>query len=398
MKIAIIDPSLFTAPYDEALCAALQAQGHDVTLYARPRYNDEPAPHPDVCCEPLFYSFAKAVQGTYEPIRLTIKAADHVSSCLRLLNRLSEARPDVIHFQWTPIPAVDRLFLAHFARLAPLVLTVHDTRPFNDRPSSPLQRLAANTIYPLFDRLIVHTQIGKGRLCEAGVNPGKIHRIAHGALVSDGLTPNAIVLPPPVQNAVTVLLIGKLKPYKGADVLIRAVKLIPEPVRRRARFVVAGKPYMDVDELYALCEEEDVVSAFDFDLRFLPEESLTQYLARASIFVFPYRDIEASGVLFAALRWGRPIVASALGAFSELLRDGIHGHLVPPDDPPALARALTKLILDRTTRIQMGRAAAALHDTIPSWDRIARETAALYRRAGLWPEAPGPSNTLVSAA
>ena len=47
----------------------------------------------------------------------------------------------------------------------------------------------------------------------------------------------------------TVLLIGKLKPYKGADVFIRAAAILPDALRKRARFVIAGKPYMDVSDL-----------------------------------------------------------------------------------------------------------------------------------------------------
>ena len=174
MKIAVIDPSLFTLPYDEALCLALRRHGHDVTLYGRPARAGEPAPNPALAHEPLFYAHAAAADEMWEPLRLGVKAADHVLSSARLIRRLGSARPDIIHFQWTPFPAVDRHVLSRLGKLAPLILTVHDTRPFNDRPSSPLQRLGARRIYDGFCRLIVHTKAGFHRLAAQGIVPARL--------------------------------------------------------------------------------------------------------------------------------------------------------------------------------------------------------------------------------
>jgi glycosyltransferase involved in cell wall biosynthesis len=115
------------------------------------------------------------------------------------------------------------------------------------------------------------------------------------------------------------------------------------------------------------------------DFRFVPDAEMTQLLAQADILVFPYREIDVSGVLMAALRYRRPIIASHIGGFAELLVDGRHGFLVPPGDVAALTAAMSRLCEEPTTRRAMGGAIADLVAAIPSWDEIARQTTELYR-------------------
>ncbi len=376
MKIAQVDPSLFTVPYDEALCRALTATGSSVTLYGRPLRKDESAGL-GVRHVAAFYPYTTQLVGMPESLRLCVKAADHVASSLRFLSLLQRERPDIIHFQWSALPLVDLHFFTRLRQIAPMVLTVHDSRPFNERPSSPLQRLGARKIYDCFDRLIVHTALGLERLVEQGVSRGKLVRIAHGP-IGEIVERQEIAASPHSKNLLNVLLIGKLKPYKGADVLIRAISLIPEAIRERARFIIAGKPYIDVEDLFALSQSLGVSEHIHFDLRLLSGENFGRYIDQASILAFPYREIEASGVFFAALNYGKPIVASRLGCFAELLEDGVHGHLVDPDDPAALARALTSLISDDAARARMALAVSALGRSVPSWNEIASETLALY--------------------
>jgi glycosyltransferase involved in cell wall biosynthesis len=83
----------------------------------------------------------------------------------------------------------------------------------------------------------------------------------------------------------------------------------------------------------------------------------------------------------AALSVGRPILASRIGLFAELLEDGKHGFLVPQDDPAALAAALERLVADDATRAAMAANVRALAAAIPSWGAIATQTATLYQSA-----------------
>ena len=102
---------------------------------------------------------------------------------------------------------------------------------------------------------------------------------------------------------------------------------------------------------------------------------------RASVVVFPYREIDASGVLMTALSAGRAIVASRIGLFGELLTDGSEALLVPPDDPPALAAALGRMIDDRALREAIAERVCRFRNAIPSWTEIGRQTHELYEHA-----------------
>ena len=72
--------------------------------------------------------------------------------------------------------------------------------------------------------------------------------------------------------------------------------------------------------------------------RYLSDAELAALLRRANVVVLPYRRIDSSGVLFAALAFGRALVLSDVGSFRELHDEHGIGVLVPPGDPPRSRR------------------------------------------------------------
>jgi glycosyltransferase involved in cell wall biosynthesis len=263
----------------------------------------------------------------------------------------------------------------------PIVLTVHDSAPFNDAPGSSIQRLGATTILRAFDRLIVHTDRARQRLLHYGVEPDRIAQIAHG-LLYEGRAPGSrrATETPADDGRIEILQFGKIKPYKGVDVLIRAVAALPAELRDRLRVRVVGKPYMDVQPLLDLARSLGVERFFVFDFRFVADEEIEPLFSGCHALVMPYREIDASGVLMTAFTFGRPVVATAIGAFAEILEDGRHGLLVPPDDPASLAAAMAVMIGDPDRRRGMAAEIARLGATLPSWTAIAEQTVGLYSR------------------
>jgi len=63
--------------------------------------------------------------------------------------------------------------------------------------------------------------------------------------------------------------------------------------------------------------------------------------------------------LIEAMAVGCPAVVTRVGGTPEVVADGVHGFLVPPRDPAALAAGLTRLLGDRALRDGLGEAAAA---------------------------------------
>ncbi|MBV9654970.1 MAG: glycosyltransferase family 4 protein [Acetobacteraceae bacterium] len=385
MRIALIDPSLFTLPYDAALAAGLDARGHQVVLYGRTPDPGE-TPPPGLQLVPGFYRVAerRPVRALPRTLRLGVKGADHLASMLWLRRAVRAWRPDVLHFQWLPLPVIDRRFLPGLRRLAPLVLTVHDTDPFNGDPSAALQGIGATGAFGAFDRLIVHTASGRERLIAGGADPARVTVMPHGPLG----TPVPAPAPDAMDGDVTFLLFGKIKPYKGADLLIEAFARVAEPLRRRARLRIVGKPYMDIQPLRTLAAAHGVDPGLE--PRFVADPEIPALFGPGTVAVFPYREIEASGVLTLALSHGRPVIASRIGGFAETLTDGVHGALIATGDAPALAAAMTRLLTDRAWTAACARNAAALAAAVPDWPTIADSTVALYKAAPFNRELPAP--------
>ncbi|HEX4352821.1 MAG TPA: glycosyltransferase family 4 protein, partial [Polyangiales bacterium] len=314
------------------------------------------------------------------PVFLGLKGVAHGFAMRALLERMRALRPDVIHFQWAPLPAVDRWFIPALRRIAPCVLTVHDSAPFNGNPRAGIQLAGAVAIMSQFDRLIVHTEAAVARLQSYGIDPRKIKRLPHGPL--DG-TATAIARDPSTTARdpaapVRILLFGRIKPYKGVDVLLRAAREMRRDALAKTSIHIVGQPFMDLAPFEATIRESNLSEHVKLEPRFVADDELSSLLASADVITLPYREIDASGVLMTAISAGVPIVASRVGLFAELLRDGEHGRLIEIDDHLGLARALEQLVLDDALRQRIGANVRALRDQIPSWDQIAELTGGLY--------------------
>jgi glycosyltransferase involved in cell wall biosynthesis len=253
-----------------------------------------------------------------------------------------------------------------------VILTVHDSVPYNGQRMSWMQRLAHARPARLADRVIVHTHAGRQTLLRHGVAAERVSVIAHGPL--------SLAVAPAAAQAVrdprwTMVLFGEIKPYKGLDVLVEAVAVLPEAGRRQLRIVVAGRPRMDMAPIAARIAELGLDDQFELRLRRLSEEEMAALFAQADGFVFPYRQIDASGVYYLVRSLRKWLIASRVGIFAEDMQGEAQGALVPPGDVRALARALEQAIARRPQGGAPGPGG--------TWAEIGRATRALYDEARL---------------
>ncbi len=366
----LVDPSLFTAPYDAALTQGLVANGIAPLWMTRPTRRADRQELPIERTDPFFYR--RTDDATWLPNKLKpiAKGIAHFAGLVRLLAKIRRRKPDVVHMQWIVVPPLDVIAMAIMRRMRPLVLTVHDTVPFNGQKMSWLQRFGHDTPMKCAHHLIVHTRSGRQALIERGVPAQKISVIPHGPL--------QLSVPAPPEPATrdprwTVLLFGEIKPYKGLDLLIEAVASLPIEARRELRVIVAGRPRMDMAPLVARMAELGLQDQFDLRPRRLSEEEMAAVFAEADCFVFPYRQIDASGVYFLVKGLGKWLIASRVGIFAEDVTEGVDGALVASGDIAELARELRRSIEERPRRTPVAVA--------DSWTGIGRSTRALYLRA-----------------
>jgi glycosyltransferase involved in cell wall biosynthesis len=370
MRALIVDAAGFSPPYDHALAAALRHRGIDVMII-------EPSGTASIWGNPD--AVPAAPTRRFKRLGRLGKGLRHVFGMQQLLTRIRDERPDVVHFQWLPLPMVDRELLRRLKGKVPLVFTMHNTSLFHGSASSVVQGWKANASFSAFDRIVVHSQYGRNSALKTGqAVERQLVCIPHGAFshYAELCAPDSADRSGPF----TFLFAGSIKPYKGLDVLLSAFRaLASRQPALDVRLIVAGEPGFDLTALRQAAGESVGGHRIDWRLRHQSEREMAQLLAHAHAIVLPYRDIDQSGVLLSAVAMHRAVIASNIGGFPEVVCDGENGLLVPPNDATALSEALERLAGDHLLRGQCEVKMRSLSLNALSWDAVAAKTEALYR-------------------
>jgi rhamnosyl/mannosyltransferase len=150
-----------------------------------------------------------------------------------------------------------------------------------------------------------------------------------------------------------ILFVGVLRPYKGLEVLLRAMTKVAE-----AHLVIAGS---DPERGHAagLAARLGLSGRVSF-AGVVSESRLRVLLHACDLFVLPSLDRrEAFGIVqLEAMACGKPVVSTDLPTGVRFVnRDRETGLLVPPGNPPALAAAITRLLTDSGLRTRLGQTA-----------------------------------------
>lgn len=380
----VVDASRFTnAWYLESLGEALGAELEDVRLVTRPTRPNEReirVPSGSFEVEESFYRGSEGGSSFPEPIRLLIKGGEHARDLFELTRRLRRTPPDLVHLQWLVLPLMDRLAVRNLRSVCPVVATVHDTRPFHGEYTTCLQRIGLFRALQEVDGLHVHTEYSRRVLQDRlGTDGDTIRVIRHGR------DDRRQRVGPGEGEVVSgrVVFFGAIKEYKGVDLLIDAAGNLSEDERGKLDVVLAGQVHVSREDLRERIRDRglsDVVRLVGY----VPEERLQELLGSADVFVFPYRDSDASGAFRRALEYSRPVIVSAVGEFPELVRDGRHGMIVSPGSVRELSEALRRVVRDRDEIREMAERMDEVWRRIPTWREMARSLvdwyAEVYRR------------------
>jgi glycosyltransferase involved in cell wall biosynthesis len=365
--VLLVDPSLFTAPYDAALSRGLMANDVQPRWATRALRKGEEAVIDISQHLSLFYRWTDGPNRREGSGIRVLKGIEHAAA-LRQLVRMAEA-VDLVHFQWTLLPKLDVRAIRAIRRHCPVVLTVHDTTPYNGKSVSALQTAGLQAVFDAVDRLIVHSPGAQKALVEAGVPRNRIEVVPHGLLP----------LPSACQKTRNdgrwqIVQFGKIQHYKGVDLLIEALGHLDKQSRSQLRVIVAGEPHINMEPLFARARALDLGDVLIFRPSRHSEAEMANLLGNADAFIFPYRAIEASGVLSLVAGAGKWLIASDLGTFTDTIgRDETAGSLVAPNNPVALAEAMMASIGRKPAR--------SIASGVPDWTEIGRMTNDVYDTA-----------------
>lgn len=180
---------------------------------------------------------------------------------------------------------------------------------------------------------------------------------------------------PADDSGLRVLFVGRLVYYKGLDVLLDALNLVPNAT---LTIVGEGPNREDVEQRSRATGGRVTVSGR------LSDADLAQAYATHDVLVLPsVSRAEAFGLAATeAMANGLPVVSTALGTGTDWVnRDGVTGYVVTPGDARALAEALRRLEADPQTRLRLGEAARARAEEVFSFDGHVDCLLATYEKA-----------------
>lgn len=328
--------------------------------------------------------------------KLNAGSAARIAQLLRYYVRLlwyaATGEPKIFHILWNNrLEYFDRTLLTlYFKALSKkVVITAHNVNQARrDSKDSRLNRLTLRMQYRLVDHIFVHTKKMKAELIEDfGVGGRKVTVIRHpinNAFPDTDLTPATAKQRLGLEQGHKVILFfGRLRPYKGLDVLLTAFQHAPadDP---SYRLVIAGESKKGAekyfDEIQQVIMRHPHRDQIIQRIQFIPDAETELYFKAADVLVLPYKEIFQSGVLFLGYTFGLPVVAADVGSFREEIVEGRTGFLCRPNDPADLARAIkvyfeSDLFRELSRRRQEIKDYAEAHH---SWDAVAEQTREVY--------------------
>jgi glycosyltransferase involved in cell wall biosynthesis len=188
--------------------------------------------------------------------------------------------------------------------------------------------------------------------------PGEVHAIYHG-LDTDFFAPPGEPAARAPGAAPLILAVGRFVEKKGFDQLVEACAVLREAGVRFECAIVGerGSAYGPIEALVqarGLSGQVRLSSA-------VTQDELRGIYARARVFALPCQvmdDGDRDGfpnVLAESMAMGVPVVSTSISGIPELIDDGVHGLLVEPRDPAALAEALRRVLEDEALHARLAR-------------------------------------------
>lgn len=255
-----------------------------------------------------------------------------------------------------------------------------------------LSREAETAAMLAADAVLTLGEAMRAEIIARGVPAARIH------LVPNGIDPVLLAeQPEPVIRqrlglSPTDFVVGTVTtiyPHEGLRTLVSAARLLrqSQPAGGRLRvLIVGGGP--GAAALRALCAE-DLAAGDVLMTGPVPGSEVAGYFRALDIFALPRTNDRVCHLVtplkpLEAMALGIPVIGSNVGGIAEVVDDGRTGLLVPPEDAPALAEAITRLRYDDDTRSRLRDAARSWVAEHRTWPAVAATDLAVYREVRGW--------------
>ncbi len=165
-----------------------------------------------------------------------------------------------------------------------------------------------------------------------------------------------------------LLYFGLIRPYKGVDVLIDAIKKLNDP---EVHLTIVGEVWGDKNKEKLTNQLKQYgQDNIEHNFEYVDEKEAAEYFDRADVVVLPYLSATGSGVVTLAYYYGKPVLATAVGGLPDVVSNGETGRLVRPGNAVELAKTIARIDRNQVKKMQPNIKKFCSENT---WDNMASE-------------------------
>jgi glycosyltransferase involved in cell wall biosynthesis len=248
-------------------------------------------------------------------------------------NQIRNLKPEVVLFPmfytWNPL-------IQKYIEGIPAIVMVHDPVP-HPGLSARVFKYLENISIRRASRCVLFSHIFISALQERDVAPDRIDVIPIGSLIYSFQEEDIRNSSGPKDNVPVLLYFGRVKKYKGLDILLEACRQLSSIMDFKLLLVGDGnlKPYRSlIDQLPRI----EIVN------RWIGESEINRIFSQADMVILPYTSASQSGVIPIAAGLGMPVIATNVGGIPEQIDNGRTGLLVEPGSVDQLKEAIQLLL------------------------------------------------------
>ncbi len=361
MKIIIIEPSgaLATFQYAHNLANVLAEQKHQVILATGVDFETKDYPR------------------KYEAFEVFNKFIPHPDRILKFLHFVRKLQPDIVHIQGHSHPG-SYLVMHYVLKNISNAIIVYTAQDIIPKKKKRHHDFALKKLYSTMSHIFVNATQNKETLLTKFplVNPDKVTVIPLADLTWFVKANGAVRFRNISEKRKVVLFFGNIEPRKGLLPLIQAFAILRKKIPD-AFLLIVGKPFEEISRYISEIDRLGIKEHVLFSGEYLPLKEIPGLFRSSDLVVLPYVEAWNSALIATAYAYGKPVVASNIGGFHEVVHDGKTGLLVPPGDVDALADGISRILGNRVLHEEMVKAVHA-EAQLNSWPEIARLTEEVY--------------------
>jgi glycosyltransferase involved in cell wall biosynthesis len=225
----------------------------------------------------------------------------------------------------------------NYLRPAKIIHSVHEIL---DNHLNKMGKINPNITFLLNNKcpVVVHSEKSRQDLLEySDIDKSIVFKINFGQFESYTIFDKGNVNITKKKNY--LLFFGHILPYKGLKILYDAIQIVKDQIK--INVIIAGDGY---DSILNKMKKEP---QFEVINHYLSNMELVFLIKNCRAIACPYLSASQSGITQSTSLFGKPLIVTNVGAFSETITNGINGILISPNNPKELADAIVRMFKDQ---------------------------------------------------